>query len=217
MHRAPRILYVDDDRQMLDAVEMALGLTGIDIVTVSGASEASREIVDFDPDLILLDLDMPGVDGEQLITVLSDFFGEQGARTVIFSAMLPSRIEQAVERTGALGAVPKDCDLDALGATLLSFIETPERAESTAVRDAVHEEEAATKGRRPLDDPFWDALETKKSLESADTLPLRDTAERSDVRAPVEDVTDFIPETIRRHDSGPRERAARRRAESEQE
>lgn len=192
MPDAPKILCVDDSEEMLAAMKLALERDGCSVATASTASEASRELVDFEPDLILLDLEMPDVDGEELMSVLSEFYGAQGSRTVIFSAMSRKRIRDAVARLGALGALPKPCDLDELGARLSVFLSSVGSDLPPAwVR----------RGSAPAFDCWGEArLGTRKILENADTVPLAEGTTTPRQRSVRGDVTDFIPETLARHD-----------------
>ena len=60
---APRILIVDDDETTLDLLSMQLQSEGYQVETASGGAEALEFIRRQVPDLILLDLLMPGIDG----------------------------------------------------------------------------------------------------------------------------------------------------------
>lgn len=61
------LLLVDDDERLRRALERALSLEGFGVRGASGGREAVRAIAERRPDLILLDLGMPDVDG---LTVL---------------------------------------------------------------------------------------------------------------------------------------------------
>ena len=59
-----RILLVDDEPFIREIVEIALHvLSGYTVYTYSSGEEALQEVEDFAPDLILLDVMMPGMDG----------------------------------------------------------------------------------------------------------------------------------------------------------
>jgi len=63
MSKTPRILIVDDDETTLDLLSMQLQSEGYQVETASGGAEALEFIRRQVPDLILLDLLMPGIDG----------------------------------------------------------------------------------------------------------------------------------------------------------
>lgn len=67
----PRILIVDDDPTNLHMLDRLLDIGGYDDVrkATSGA-EAIKEVIDHSPDLVLLDLHMPGVNGYEVLRIL---------------------------------------------------------------------------------------------------------------------------------------------------
>ncbi|MGE4046789.1 MAG: response regulator, partial [Acetobacteraceae bacterium] len=68
----PRILLVDDDRLVRDALEYPLEDAGYRVLAASGASEALAIFGTEGADLLLTDLSMPGMDGLTLITMLQE-------------------------------------------------------------------------------------------------------------------------------------------------
>ncbi|MDM8554728.1 response regulator [Desulfococcaceae bacterium HSG7] len=63
MTHKPRILVVDDEPTLLDAIEAMLFKEGYDLVFAQDGHEALAKAAETPPDLILLDLMMPGMDG----------------------------------------------------------------------------------------------------------------------------------------------------------
>ena len=62
-----RILIADDDPQILRALRITLTARGYDVETASDGTEALRLAVDKHPDLIVIDLGMPGLTGIEVI------------------------------------------------------------------------------------------------------------------------------------------------------
>jgi len=60
-----KILLVDDEEGFLSVIKEALEIRGFDIVTAKSAIEAGLELSSKKPDLILMDIKMPGIDGLQ--------------------------------------------------------------------------------------------------------------------------------------------------------
>jgi two-component system KDP operon response regulator KdpE len=58
-----KILIADDDPQIVRALTLTLGAVGYDVATASDGAEALRAVVDEHPDVVMVDLGMPLVDG----------------------------------------------------------------------------------------------------------------------------------------------------------
>lgn len=58
-----RVLVAEDDRSVRDAVERALRFEGFDVSTVRDGSEALQYLLNESPDVIVLDVMMPHIDG----------------------------------------------------------------------------------------------------------------------------------------------------------
>ena len=65
--RALRILVVDDEPAMVGAVSALVGSAGHQVVTAYDGDTALRRLADETPDLVLLDLAMPGRDGVDVV------------------------------------------------------------------------------------------------------------------------------------------------------
>ncbi|CAN5378478.1 response regulator [soil metagenome] len=65
-----KILIADDDRQIIRALRVTLGARGYEIVTAADGAEALSLAIAQHPDLIMLDLGMPHLDGIQVIEAL---------------------------------------------------------------------------------------------------------------------------------------------------
>ena len=68
-----RILYVEDEADIRAVAQLALeSIGGFTVKTCSSGEEALREAEAFAPDLILLDVMMPGMDGPSTLKALRD-------------------------------------------------------------------------------------------------------------------------------------------------
>jgi DNA-binding response OmpR family regulator len=68
MHK--KILVVDDDKDILEAMQLLLENEGYTVLTVSKGEETYQNVLDFKPDIILLDVLMSGVDGRVVCKTL---------------------------------------------------------------------------------------------------------------------------------------------------
>lgn len=66
MIRAPRVLVVEDDDGIRDLVDIVLSSAGYEVLTASDGAAALQVVSEIHPDLILLDMRMPVMDGWEL-------------------------------------------------------------------------------------------------------------------------------------------------------
>jgi two-component system phosphate regulon response regulator PhoB len=86
-----RILVVDDEPDILELVQYNLGKAHYDVVGVASGEEALVQVRTTPPDLIVLDLMLPGVDGLEVCRVL-----KRDTRTAAIPiVMLTAREEEA--------------------------------------------------------------------------------------------------------------------------
>lgn len=67
---SPRVLVVDDDADVLASLERGLRLSGFEVNTASDGAEALRCATEHRPDAIVLDINMPVLDGVSVVTAL---------------------------------------------------------------------------------------------------------------------------------------------------
>jgi DNA-binding response OmpR family regulator len=62
-----KILLVDDETPLLDALQPFLRRNGFQVHTALNGEEALRQVESFEPDLVVLDIIMPGIDGREVL------------------------------------------------------------------------------------------------------------------------------------------------------
>lgn len=65
-----KILFIDDDVNLLKVVKLSLGQEGYRVFTVEDGAQGLRQAFNIQPDLVLLDVMMPGMDGWEILTRL---------------------------------------------------------------------------------------------------------------------------------------------------
>ena len=61
-----RILVVDDEVYIAHILEFSLGMEGFEVLTASSGPEALSALSEYHPDLVVLDIMMPGMDGYEV-------------------------------------------------------------------------------------------------------------------------------------------------------
>jgi two-component system OmpR family response regulator len=64
---AGRVLVVDDEPNIVDLLQASLGFAGFEVRTAAHGQEALRLIREDEPDIVLLDVMMPGMDGWEVV------------------------------------------------------------------------------------------------------------------------------------------------------
>lgn len=119
----PTVLVVDDDPDLLDLVCIVLEQEGYQVVRASDGAAALEEAAHRRPDLILLDLKMPVMDGTRFARLFRERHGT-GTPIVVFTAADDPRKRAA--DIDAAGVLPKPFSYDALVATVDGLLR-PER------------------------------------------------------------------------------------------
>lgn len=97
------VLYVDDEPDIREVVQMSLALVdGLDVHTCDSGECALQLLPQIEPDMVLLDVMMPGMDGPSTLQKLRTMPGF-AATPVIF--MTAKAMPQEVARFRELGAV----------------------------------------------------------------------------------------------------------------
>jgi sigma-B regulation protein RsbU (phosphoserine phosphatase) len=121
--RPPRILLVDDEPLNLDLLEQELDADDLDILTAADGREALELIADSSPDMIFLDLMMPGVDGFNVLEQLQSNKEWRSIPVVIVSAADDlANIVRGIEM-GAADFLPKPFEPAILQARLRAGLE----------------------------------------------------------------------------------------------
>ncbi|HEV2359890.1 MAG TPA: response regulator [bacterium] len=128
----PTILLVEDDRLLRKAAESALRLRGFRVVAVPNGDEALRAVAAEPPDLILLDLVMPGLQGHQVLKVLKDDAATARIPVVILTNLgQDSDVQQALNAGAAAYAIKTNLGLEDLVALVRRTLLMPESPRDT--------------------------------------------------------------------------------------
>ena len=115
MEKNPTILIVDDEPFNIDFLEQELDDLGYLTISASNGLDALQLVDDRSPDLILLDIMMPGIDGFEVLSRLKADNGSRHIPVIIISAMSDlGSVVRGIE-LGAEDYLPKPFDEVQLG------------------------------------------------------------------------------------------------------
>ena len=97
-----KILIVDDDKNMTRSIERTLNLKGEYALELAfDGFDAGRRVAEFKPDLVILDIRMPGLDGYEVTKRIKDIPELSHTKIIAISAFFE---EEGKDRVIALGA-----------------------------------------------------------------------------------------------------------------
>jgi CheY-like chemotaxis protein len=111
---AEPILVVDDNPQNLKLARVVLAGEGYEVRTATNAEEALRVLDGFRPKLILMDVQLPGMDGLELTRRLKADPARRGIVILAFTAYAMKGDDAKTLEAGCDGYVSKPVDTDAL-------------------------------------------------------------------------------------------------------
>jgi CheY-like chemotaxis protein len=104
--RRPRVVVIDDDEGLLEIAALLLERAGFEAVTL-GAAQRERAGQGPSPDLVLLDLNMPGLPGDEMIRRLRQAPALRDVPMVFFSSNDEAELRRLAAGAGAQGFIAK--------------------------------------------------------------------------------------------------------------
>jgi CheY-like chemotaxis protein len=126
--RALRVLAVDDDPDMVQLILTQMRCRGHDPVGVHGGRQALEFVKNELPDVIVLDLMMPEVDGYQVLETLKSQDRTRDIPVVVVTAKTGGDVRRQVTALGAAAMLEKPYAMN----DLLKAVETGSRKPGTA-------------------------------------------------------------------------------------
>ena len=121
--RRKRILVVDDEIYMQHILEFSLGMEGMEVISVSSGEEALRRVSEERPDLIVLDVLMPGMDGYEVCRRLRQQESTRAIPIVFLSAKDGRGDREHGLRAGADAYITKPFSPQSLIDTIVELLE----------------------------------------------------------------------------------------------
>src|SRR2546426_7465231 len=124
-----RILVVEDDKKIAAALWIRLKAAGYDVVTASDGLKGLTAAIHTKPDLILLDLWMPGAIGFLVAERLKNL-GLGGVPVIFMTASKKKDLWKTAQEIGAAGFFEKPYDPEKLLAAISRCLEQPSSVSS---------------------------------------------------------------------------------------
>jgi len=98
MDKALRILVVDDERDILETLDYSLAMRGFDVVTAADGLEALELAKRVDPDVMLLDVMLPGCNGYEVSRLLKEWMDHEAQARAFPIVLLTARKVDSPDR-----------------------------------------------------------------------------------------------------------------------
>ncbi len=115
----PLVLLVDDDDRVRELIRVTLELAGYAVREAANAEDGLAAMEERKPDLVLLDVMMPHVDGWEMLRRIQERYGFGAIPVVMFSGKVDETVETHAASRGARGFVGKPFDVERLLEQLL--------------------------------------------------------------------------------------------------
>ena len=115
-----KILMVDDNQLVCRIVELHLGKLGWDVRSCVGPFGVLNHIKEFGPAIVLLDINMPGLNGDKVARLLSNM-KSTAFKVVLFSSEPEKKQKELVDQGLACGYYVKSHSLEGLHEMLQGF------------------------------------------------------------------------------------------------
>ena len=104
------VLIVDDDPIVLEVTKERLENAGYEVHTREEALGTSQWSAEFQPDIVLLDVNMPALAGPELAQLMKKRRATKDIAIILYSSLEPEELKAKVRATGAVGAIQKTGD-----------------------------------------------------------------------------------------------------------
>lgn len=105
VHARRKIMVVDDDTVVCTALSALLSARGYSVTCRSQALGTSLAILRDKPDVVVLDVDMPGLTGDAISKILLN--NKPAPAVIFYSSRSDEELGRIVSETRALGAIRK--------------------------------------------------------------------------------------------------------------
>ena len=123
-----RILVVEDNPKNLKLVRDVLEYSGYEVVAATSGEDGVRLAQETTPDLILMDLQLPGIDGAEALRRIRDADGEHHVPAVAVTAFAMSDDRDRAFASGFDGYVEKPISPRTLAQQVRDFIDLGSRS-----------------------------------------------------------------------------------------
>ncbi len=118
-----RVLIVDDNEINITIAQVVLEAEGFEVDVACNGDAALQQVTQFQPDLILMDIQMPGMDGLEVTRLLKADLATRHIRVVAFTAFAMQGDEAKLLAAGCDAYLSKPIDVKCFGMQVRACLE----------------------------------------------------------------------------------------------
>ena len=109
----PKVLVVDDSPTVALKLSIQLEAAGFDVCTEREGTEALASVIREDPDLVMLDISLPDIEGPELCRIIKKHAADNHTVVpiLLYSGLTEEEMSSIVDTCGADGFLHKSCPL----------------------------------------------------------------------------------------------------------
>ena len=119
------ILVVDDEADIVKTVAMALELDGYKVTTAMSGTEAMEEIRVHRPDLVIIDMVLPGISGKDIAHWIKNSEGYKDIPIILITALAQQNERESFKKEEIDHCLIKPFALDQLEAKVKELLDEP--------------------------------------------------------------------------------------------
>jgi len=119
----PKILIVEDEGDILDFLKIRLEANNYEVIGACDGKEGYEKACKENPDLVLLDLMLPEIDGYWVCNLLKHDSRYGDVPIIIITAKSGDEEQRLAKECGADAYMQKPCDIEVLLAKIASLLE----------------------------------------------------------------------------------------------
>ncbi len=114
-----RILVCDDDTGVVEVITIILEEEGHEVITLNSGKAIQKRVQEYLPDVILLDIWMPGIDGKQVTKLLKNNPNTRHIPIIVISAL--NDVQNLAKEAGADDFLAKPFQMNGLLALVKKY------------------------------------------------------------------------------------------------
>jgi len=122
MNSPKRVLLVDDFEDSRIGLKKLLEIEGYEVIEAADGAQAIESALSSRPDIILMDLSLPGIDGFSATQRIKEDAAMNRVPIIVLSAHDEEHIEPMIEKAGWVDFVTKPVDFEALLVRMAKYL-----------------------------------------------------------------------------------------------